>query len=80
MNEGKEKRIVDKSEIIELLRLKGWSRPRLADEVGVTENAVQRWIMGQKPADPAAKLMRFLLREARGEIRIVEVEPAAVAG
>ena len=55
------------AEIEELLRLRGWTRTRLAAELGITENAVQQWF-GQKrrsPSGPAVTLMKLWLDEAR---------------
>ena len=59
---------MEKSEILELLRLKGRSRTKLAAELDLTENAIWRWIGGdRKPSGPAAILMRQWLVEARQE-------------
>jgi DNA-binding transcriptional regulator YiaG len=64
-----------KSDINELLRLKGWSKARLAAELELGENAVHKWLAEDRtPGGPASVLMRLWLREARGEIRIVEIE------
>lgn len=74
MSKGKEIRMSPK-EIEELLRLKKWSRRDLADAIGVKENIVARWLMAKTDRTPGAgtsSLMRLWLREARGEIRIVE--------
>lgn len=54
------------AELQELLDLKGWSRVRLAAELDITENAVQRWFMNKKaPHGPASILLRMWLDEAR---------------
>lgn len=66
---------MSKQEISELMELNGWSRARLADEVGVGQNAVDRWFSDRDPGGAASKLMRLLLREARGEITITENQP-----
>lgn len=83
---------MESEDILELLRLKKWSRERLAVEMDVSVAAVHAWVrQGGSPAGPASVLMRIWLREARGEIQIIEVttgggsgkkkrEPAAVAG
>ena len=67
-----------KQEIEELMRLKGWSMTRLAAALDLSEGAVRRWFNDERmPGGPACIVMRLWLREARGEIRIVEVAPAA---
>lgn len=68
MNE-KGKCRMNKAEILELLALKGWSRTRLASNLDMVENTVQRWIMGDRvPSGPAAILMRMWLDEARARV------------
>ena len=83
MKEGKGIRKMSKAEILELLRRKHWSRLELAQAIGVKENIVQRWLMqipDRTPGAAASELMRLWLREARGEIKIVEVKrPATIA-
>jgi DNA-binding transcriptional regulator YiaG len=55
-----------KHEIAELLKLLGWSRTKLAAELDLTENTVQRWFMGDHEVKgPASVLMRQWLEEAR---------------
>lgn len=62
----KANRTMEKKEIEELIELRGWTRTDLASEMGVTENAVHRWMAGNpKPKGPAAILMRIWLEEAR---------------
>lgn len=68
-------RRMEKKELNDLLRLKGWSRTQLAGALDMTEAAIHSWFRGDRdPRGPAVILMRLWLREARGEIRIVEVE------
>lgn len=55
-------------EIEELLRLKRWSKRKLAEELALTEDAVYRWFVAKDPSTPnpsACLLMRFWLNEAR---------------
>lgn len=53
-------------DIRELLELKGWTKTRLAAELSLTENTVNRWFHGSRaPGGPAAILMRIWLNEAR---------------
>ncbi len=67
---SKTKGVMEKFEIEKLLTLKGWSRTDLASEMGVTENAVHRWMAGTpKPRGPAAILMRLWLDAAEAELR-----------
>lgn len=65
-------------EILELLRLKRWSRTNLASALDVTENSVHGWISGRRvPGGPAAILMRMWLDEAREQSRSERHQPAA---
>lgn len=76
----KEYKPMKKREILELMRLKNWPRTKLAAELHLADNTVQKWISaGEAPDGPAVVLMDIWLREARGELRIVEVEPAAAS-
>lgn len=53
-------------EIEELLKLKGWTRTKLAGELGMTENAIHQWFSKRRnPGGPAAILMRMWLDDAR---------------
>jgi DNA-binding transcriptional regulator YiaG len=64
LNKGKAR--MKPSEIQELLRLKGWSKTRLAAELDLTEHSVRGWLAGKRQATgPAAILMRMWLEEAR---------------
>lgn len=55
-----------REEIGELLKLKGWSRTRLAAELDLTENTIQRWFMSPNAVKgPASVLMRQWLEECR---------------
>lgn len=59
---------MDKKELQELLILRGWSRTRLAAELDISENAVQKWFMaGRVPGGPATILLREWLAKAREE-------------
>lgn len=63
---------VKKSEIRELMRLKGWSQAELGRQLAAHESTVSLWLSGQRnPRGIACKLMRQWLEEARKE-------PAAV--
>lgn len=65
---------MEKRDLLELLRLKNWSKTQLAGALDMTEAAIHSWFRGDRvPRGPAVVLMRLWLREARGEIRIVEV-------
>ncbi len=60
-----------KAEILELLRLTGWSRTKLAAELDLTENSVNRWLAGNRfPSGPASILMRMWLEEARSRQQV----------
>lgn len=52
-------------DILELLRLKGWSKRHLALQLGLSEDAVYRWFIDRKPGGPACLIMRHWLAEAR---------------
>ena len=53
-------------EIKELLRLKDWTKTKLAAHLDLGENIVYRWINGDRaPSGPASILMRQWLTEAR---------------
>lgn len=66
MQNEKEKARMSKDEIIELLRLNGWTRTTLAAKLHLSANAVQTWISeGRNPSGPASILMRMWLDEAR---------------
>lgn len=73
MNAINKKESVKKSEIQELLDLRGWTRSQLAEKIHVTLNTVDRWFMdGRRKragecAGPAAVLIRLLLDQARQE-------------
>mgnify|MGYP001023510959 CR=1 FL=1 len=40
----------------------GWSQQRLADEIGVTRNTINRWEMGLHPVPPMANKIFNSLR------------------
>jgi len=64
----KEKFRMTPEEIQELMDLKGWSKTRLAAELGLTEHAVRRWLIDRAPpSGPAARLMREWLEEVKAE-------------
>lgn len=68
MDRHKGKPFMDKTELQELLHLKGWSRTKLAAELDISENAVQKWFMaGRVPGGPATILLREWLAVARKE-------------
>lgn len=57
-------------EILEILKLKGWTQKQLADELGVHEATVFYWVDGgRKPGGPARKLIVQALERARAESR-----------
>jgi DNA-binding transcriptional regulator YiaG len=69
-------RRVSTDEILELMRLKGWSRCQLAAQLDLTENTVHGWFAKRRtPGGPASILMRLWLTEARTNRR----EPAAAS-
>jgi putative transcriptional regulator len=46
----------------------GWSREKLASEIGVSFFTVQKWELGlNKPSPMAQRLIDALLREGKGE-------------
>lgn len=64
---------MNKAEIRELLELKGWTRTQLAYHLNLSENAINRWFVGDRnPSGPAVVLMRMWLVEAREQ----EKQPA----
>jgi len=72
---------MQKEKILELMERRGWSRMRLALELHVSLATVHSWIKdGAAPEGPPSLILNVWLREARGEITIIENEPAAVAG
>lgn len=53
-------------QIQELMDLKGWSRARLAAELDLSQNAIERWFIGDRvPGGPASVLMGIWLTAAR---------------
>lgn len=57
-----------REEIAELLKLKGWSRTRLAAELDLTENTIQRWFMSENAVKgPASVLMRQWLDQCKSK-------------
>jgi len=53
-------------EVLELLRLKGWSKRHLAKQLSLSEDTVYRWFVNEYvPRTPAVILMRHWLEEAR---------------
>lgn len=66
MKKDKGKQSMKTDELRELMRLKGWSKTKLAAEMELTENAVHRWLSGERdPSGPAIVLVRLWLKEAR---------------
>ena len=58
------------AEIEELMKLKGWSKTRLAAELDLSENIVYRWINEERtPGGPASILMRQWLDQARADAK-----------
>ena len=65
---GKENRM-SKSEITELMELKGWSRTKLAASLDLTETTVNKWMSDSRsPSGPASILMRMWLEEERRKL------------
>jgi transcriptional regulator with XRE-family HTH domain len=63
-------------EVSELLAIKGWSRAKLAEELGVSVNWIDRWFMrdrNREPSGPACLLMRQWLADARGHAQTQKV-------
>lgn len=64
--DGKEKRGMTKAEILELMRLKDWSKTDLAHALHMSENGIYKWLGGDgAPDGPASVLMHGWLDEAR---------------
>ncbi len=63
----KESERMPPEEIRELMRLKNWNTTKLATALGLTENAIAKWLMrgANGPKGPAAILMRQWLAEAK---------------
>lgn len=63
---------ITKSEILELLDLKGWSRERLAVEMCVSLSAIHKWVRdGECQTSPASVLLWIWLRDAREKLKNV---------
>ncbi len=61
-------------EIQELMQLMGWTKTKLAAELDLSENAIHRWIEGDRnPSGPAVILMRLWLEAARKKREAVAV-------
>ncbi len=63
---------MSKSDLEELLELKGWTKRHLASRLGLGENIVYRWFSDSKdshrdPVGAAVVLMRMWLEDARNE-------------
>lgn len=57
---------MDKKDITDLMRAKGWSQAELARQLDLSEGAVSRWMSGEnQPMGPARILMRQWLDEAK---------------
>lgn len=63
------KKRMSKDEVLELMRLRSWTKTDLASALGLTEHAVIRWVVvgDREPSGPAAVLMRMWLDESRAE-------------
>jgi DNA-binding transcriptional regulator YiaG len=58
------------SEILELMRLRGWSQVQLATELEVKESTVSKWLNNENPpSGPARILIRLWLVQAREEAK-----------
>lgn len=58
--------LMSKSEIRELMKLRGWTQRQLATELQVNEGTVSKWLSGDnEPMGPCRVLMRHWLIEAR---------------
>lgn len=61
---------VTKKDIIELMKLKGWTQAQLARELDLSEGAICRWFRGDhSPTGPTRILLRQWLTQARDESR-----------
>jgi transposase len=57
---------MNRAEIEELMSLRGWSKTKLAAELGLSEHVVYRWLKDERKAGgPASILMRMWLNESR---------------
>lgn len=57
---------MNKAEIIELLKVKGWTQAELSRQLDISEATISRWIEGtRQPLGPARVLIRIWLNEAR---------------
>ena len=57
---------MSRSEIEDLLKLKGWSQAELGRQLGMSEAAVSRWLTGERePKTPVKILLRQWLSQAR---------------
>jgi len=55
-----------KTELTELMTLRGWTRTRLAAELHLTDHAVYKWLReGGVPDGPTSILLRIWLEESR---------------
>ena len=63
-----EKNPVKRAEIVELMKLKGWSQTKLAAELHLSKSLITHWLAGERtPSGPATILLRQWLAEARKE-------------
>lgn len=64
---------MSKDEILELMRLNGWTRTKLAANLDMSENAIARWIIEDRhPSGAASILMRQWLDQARSREAVAE--------
>lgn len=62
----------------EILKLDGWTQARIADEVGVSQPTVARWIRGQDPEGESRDKLRALHTRVIGrQITYSDEDPAA---
>lgn len=55
-----------RTEIEDLLKLKGWTQAELGRQLGMSEAAVSRWLTGERePKTPVKILLRQWLSQAR---------------
>lgn len=63
----------------EILAIKGWTQVRIANEVGVTQPTVARWVKGQDPEGPSRDKLRDLHARLmnKPELEYSSEDPAA---
>jgi len=66
---GKENRGMSREEMLELMKLKGWSITMLAAQVRGVEETIYRWLKAGAPDKAESILMRMWLEEEQSKLK-----------